>query len=159
MFICLLVLYILGWLTQYLNLDTSLVYISKWEYTLCCVWHLSWTWSVPTIRIHLKLDSSFWIWVSEFVNHIHIWQWNTSLSSFWRYIKHIEWFINIRIGIQNGFEFSCQGKRGCLLSQNSKEAAKCPLPRRLPKAKCLGDGNYCLPITRTFHRPDFHCSK
>ena len=87
MFIYLLVLYILGWLTRYLNLDTSLVYISKWEYTLCCVWHLSWTWSVPNIRIHLKLDSSFWIWVSAFVNHIHIWQWNTSLSSFWRYIK------------------------------------------------------------------------
>ena len=46
-----------------------------------------------------------------------------------------------------------------LLSQNSKEAAKCPLPHRLPEAKCLGDGNYCLPITRTIHRPDFHCSK
>ena len=37
--------------------------------------------------------------------------------------------------MENGFEFSCPGKRGCLLSQNSKEAAKCPLPRRLPEAK------------------------
>ena len=36
--------------------------------------------------------------------------------------------------IQNGFKFSCQGKRACLLSQNSKEAAKYPLPCRLPKA-------------------------
>ena len=40
----------------------------------------------------------------------------------------------IHIGIQNGFEFSCQGKHGCLLSQNLKEAAKHPLPRRLLEA-------------------------
>ena len=43
--------------------------------------------------------------------------------------------------------------------KNLKEAAKCPLPRRMPEAKCLGDGNYCVPLTRTIHRPDFHCSQ
>ena len=75
------------------------------------------------------------------------------------YKKYIELFIKIRIEIQIGFEFSFQGKRGCLLSKNLKEAAKCPLPRRLPEAQCLGDGNYCLPITRTIQWPDFHCSK
>ena len=40
-----------------------------------------------------------------------------------------------------------------------KKRQNVSLPRRLPEAKCLGDGNYCLPITRTIHRPDFHCSK
>ena len=124
MFICLLVLYILGWLTRYLNLDTSLVYISKWEYTLCCVWHLSWTWSVPNIRIHLKLDSSFWIRVSAFINHIHIWEWNTSLSCFWDN-KHprLPWQLNsnpfcipiwIFINHSMCFYISSKGKQRCI---------------------------------------------
>ena len=41
--------------------------------------------------------------------------------------------MKIRIRIQNGFKFSFQGKHECLLSQNLKEAAKHPLPCRLPE--------------------------
>ena len=48
--------------------------------------------------------------------------------------KNIELFIKICIRIQNGFKFSCEGKRGCLLSENSLEAGKYLLPRRLPEA-------------------------
>ena len=64
-------------LCTYLNGSTHYVVCDTWDgYKV-----------VSNIRIHLKLDSSFWIRVSAFVNHIHIWQSNTSLSSFWRYIK------------------------------------------------------------------------
>ena len=55
--------------------------------------------------------------------------------------RNTKWILFLRGKIHNRFEFSCQGKHGCLLSQNWKEAAKCPLPRRLPEAKCLGDEN------------------
>ena len=138
MLICLLVLYILSWLTRYLNLDTSLVYISKWEYTLCCVWHFSWTWSVQNIRMHLKLDSSFWIWVSAFVNHIHIWQWNTSLSSFWRYIKTLRMFYKDSYRNTKWIRISLPAQMWMLIVPKFERSGKMSTPTSAARSQVFG---------------------